>query len=128
MADDAKQLEDGFPPKFETVPDLERELDRLTAHQEEVRRKAAYGGMTPEEANEYDIRRMKISRLAERLLQQRTTQGQIESFAEVVRLWRRVPSQIPTPSLLKSQPRCPPVFSHLPCFPGAISGVYSRSI
>jgi len=77
LADDAKQPEARLPPKFESVPDLQRELDRLTAHQEEVRRRAAYGGMTPEEAKEYDIRRVKIPRLAERL---RTTQDQIESF------------------------------------------------
>ncbi len=73
MADDVKQTENGFPPEFETVSDLRRKLDGLTAHQEIVRRKAMYGGMTPNEAKEYEIRRSKISQLAERLLQEGAT-------------------------------------------------------
>lgn len=75
MADDVQQPEDGFPPLIptESGTDLQRKLDRLIAHQEKVRRTAAFGGMTPGEAKEYEKRRMKISQLAERLLQQKAT-------------------------------------------------------
>jgi hypothetical protein len=63
-------------PSFESVPsepensilDLREEIDTLTRQQNNARRNAAHGGMTTDEAKEYDARREKISRLVEQYL------------------------------------------------------------
>lgn len=77
MPDDMQEPEDSISPiaipsERETrVFDLQAEMDLLTSQQNEARRRAAYGGMTPQEAREYDARRARISVLAERILQLR---------------------------------------------------------
>jgi hypothetical protein len=51
----------------ETVQKLKREIDRLTVIQAKALKTATFGGMTPEEAKEYDNRREEILKLVERL-------------------------------------------------------------
>ena len=73
MPDDVRQPEDSFPASIPSgretnIIELKELIDKLTSQQNEVRRRAAHGGMTPGEAKEYDARRARISTLARRLL------------------------------------------------------------
>jgi DNA primase large subunit len=49
------------------VQALKEEFRRLVEQQERLLKKSVFGGMTPEEANEYDERQRRIRKLVERL-------------------------------------------------------------
>jgi hypothetical protein len=74
MCDDLQSPEDAFPKPIPseretTILELQEKIDTLTTHQNEARRRAAYGGLKTDESKEYDARRKKISRLIELRLQ-----------------------------------------------------------
>ena len=63
------QVPDPNPHTKEAASDLlKKEIDLLSKQQSEARRTATYGGMTPDEAKEYDLRRKTILNLTETLL------------------------------------------------------------
>jgi hypothetical protein len=66
----------GAPPlgpteeeKKAAVQRLRKEINILTVEQNQARKMAAYGGMTPEETKKYDSCRDRIAMLSEKLLQ-----------------------------------------------------------
>lgn len=73
MPDDLQQPEDGLPKPIPSeleasTADLNEEINILTSQQNEARLRAAYVGMMPDEERQYEARRVKISRLVNRLL------------------------------------------------------------
>jgi hypothetical protein len=63
----------GVPPTDEetreiTIQRLKQEIDILSKKQSEARKRAAYGGMTPEDTNKYDSRQGEFSLLTKTLL------------------------------------------------------------
>jgi predicted RNase H-like nuclease (RuvC/YqgF family) len=74
MADSAQEFEGDIAPlaAFSSISQLKQEIEKLEAKQDGTRRRAIYGGLTPQEEKEYGNRRAQLSQLQKRLIQLET--------------------------------------------------------